>query len=283
MIFVMIRQINNKSERCVETHESDIDFLRKFYSNHKHFPIFQQVLIETRTDCNNHCPFCPHAFNKKPLGIMEWNCYTTIIDQLCEMNYNGRVALMLSNEPLLENRLEDMIVYAKLKSQRLFLDITTNGRLLTVEYVDRLFMLGLDNININDYRGDRDKYPQRLSSNLELIYAAYGNNPKVSFKHRRLDEYLPNYAGNIPQSFKKEDFGFCNYPFRKLTIAYNGDVLLCCDDFMYDTKFGNIMANNILDCWYSPQLDDIRFSLLENKRIGLCERCNDSQDYNTFA
>lgn len=283
MIFVMIRQINNKSERCVETHESDIDFLRKFYSNHKHFPIFQQVLIETRTDCNNHCPFCPHAFNKKPLGIMEWNCYTTIIDQLCEMNYNGRVALMLSNEPLLENRLEDMIVYAKLKSQRLFLDITTNGRLLTVEYVDRLFMLGLDNININDYRGDRDKYPQRLSSNLELIYAAYGNNPKVSFKHRRLDEYFPNYAGNIPQSFKKEDFGFCNYPFRKLTIAYNGDVLLCCDDFMYDTKFGNIMANNILDCWYSPQLDDIRFSLLENKRIGLCERCNDSQDYNTFA
>lgn len=279
----MIRQINNKSERCVETHESDIDFLRKFYSNHKHFPVFQQVLIETRTDCNNHCPFCPHAFNKKPLGIMEWNCYTTIIDQLCEMNYNGRVALMLSNEPLLENRLEDMIVYAKLKSQRLFLDITTNGRLLTVEYVDRLFMLGLDNININDYRGDRDKYPQRLSSNLELIYAAYGNNPKVSFKHRRLDEYLPNYAGNIPQSFKKEDFGFCNYPFRKLTIAYNGDVLLCCDDFMYDTKFGNIMANNILDCWYSPQLDDIRFSLLENKRIGLCERCNDCQDYNTFA
>ena len=279
----MIRQINNKSERSVETHEFDIDFLRKFYSNHKHFPMFQQVLIETRTDFNNHCPFCPHAFNKKPLGIMEWNCYTTIIDQLCEMNYNGRVALMLSNEPLLENRLEDMIVYAKLKSQRLFLDITTNGRLLTLKYVDRLFMLGLDNMNINDYRGDRNKYPQRLSPNLEPIYVAYGNNPKISFRRRRLNESLPNYAGNIPQSFKKEDFGFCNYPFRKLTIAYNGDVLLCCDDFMYDTNFGNIMVNDILDCWNSPQLDNIRFSLLENKRVGLCERCNDSQDYNAFA
>lgn len=75
-------------------HESDIDFLRKFYVEHSHFPVFQQVLIETRTDCNNHCPFCPHAFNKKTLGIMEWKCYTTIIDQLCEINYNGRVALM---------------------------------------------------------------------------------------------------------------------------------------------------------------------------------------------
>lgn len=279
----MIQQIKNTSVRHTEEHGSDIVFLKNFYKEHGHFPMFSQVLIETRTDCNNHCPFCPHAFNKKTLGVMEWDCYTTIIDQLCRMNYNGRVALMLSNEPLLDNRLCDMIKYAKSKSQRLFLDITTNGRLLTVEFVDMLFRLGLDNININDYRGDRDRYSQRLSPNLEPIYAAYGNNPKVCFKRRRLDESLPNYAGNIPQSFEKEDFGFCNYPFRKLTIAYNGDVLLCCDDFMYDTNFGNIMANNILNCWYSPQLDYMRFSLLENKRVGLCERCNDSQDYNTFA
>lgn len=198
------------------------------------------------------------------------------------MNYNGRVALMLSNEPLLDGRIEDMIVYAKSKSQRLFLDITTNGRLLTVEVVDSLFRLGLDNININDYRGDRDKYPEKWSAYLELIYTAYWNNPKVSFKRRRLNESLPNYAGNIPQTFSKEDFGFCNYPFRKLTIAYNGDVLLCCDDFMYDTNFGNVMNDNLIDCWNAPELNTIRLSLLDNKRIGLCERCNDFQDYNTF-
>ena len=44
---------------------------------------------------------------------MTWECYTTIIDQLASIGYNGRVALMLSNEPLLEERLEDMIKYAK--------------------------------------------------------------------------------------------------------------------------------------------------------------------------
>lgn len=278
----MIQQINNSSVRFTEKCDSDIDFLKEFYAKHKYFPIFQQVLIETRTDCNNHCSFCPHAFNKKPLGIMEWSCYTAIINQLCEMNYNGRVALMLSNEPLLDNRLEDMIDYAKSKSQRLFLDITTNGRLLTVELVDKLFRLGLDNININDYRGDRDKNPEKWSPYIELIYAAYGNNPKVSFKRRRLDESLPNYAGNIPQTFNNEDFGFCNYPFRKLTIAYNGDVLLCCDDFMYDTSFGNVMSDKLIDCWNNTELNAIRLSLLENKRIGLCKRCNDFQDYNAF-
>lgn len=278
----MIQQINNSAVRYLEEHNMDILFLKKYYAEHRCFPMFKQVLIETRTDCNNHCPFCPHYFNKKPLGIMKWDCYTTIIDQLCEMNYNGRVALMLSNEPLLDDRLNNMIVYAKSKSQRLFLDITTNGRLLTVPMVDKFFKLGLDNININDYRGDRDVYPEKWSSCIESVYRAYGNNPKVSFKRRRLDERLPNYAGNISQEFDPDDFGFCNYPFRKLTIAYNGNILLCCDDFMYDTNFGNVMEDKLIDCWNHPDLNKARFSLLENSRIGLCKRCNDYQDYNVF-
>jgi MoaA/NifB/PqqE/SkfB family radical SAM enzyme len=270
------------SVRDGNIHESDISYLRDYYTAHSHFPMFKQVLVETRTDCNNNCPFCPHAFNKKPLGLMTWECYSTIIDQLVSIGYNGRVALMLSNEPLLEERLEDMIKYAKCKSQRLFIDITTNGRLLTVEQLDKLFSLGLDNININDYRGDRDKYPKKWSPNIETIHEAYGNNPKVYFKKRSFDEKLPNYAGNIPQEYKKEEFGFCNYPFRKLTIAYNGDILLCCDDFMYDTCFGNVMKDSLIDSWNAKSYNDYRLALLENKRIGLCSACNDSQDYSVF-
>lgn len=213
---------------------------------------------------------------------MTWECYNTIIDQLVSIGYNGRVALMLSNEPLLEERLEDMIKYAKCKSQRLFIDITTNGRLLTVEQLDKLFSLGLDNININDYRGDRDKNPEKWSPNIETIHKAYGNNPKVYFKKRSFDEKLPNYAGNIPQEYKKEEFGFCNYPFRKLTIAYNGDILLCCDDFMYDTCFGNVMRDSLIDSWNAKSYNDYRLALLDNRRIGLCSACNDGQDYSVF-
>lgn len=278
----MIKQENKISKRASKIEYTDISYLKDFFERTGSFPMFQQVLIETRTDCNNHCPFCPHAFNKKPLGIMSWECYTNIIDQLVSMKYNGRVALMLSNEPLLDDRLLDMIRYAKSKSQRLFLDITSNGRLLTVDMLDKLFEAGLDNININDYRGDRDLFPGKWSDNLNPLILAYGNNPKVTFVKRRMDEILPNYAGNIPQTFNKKDFGFCNYPFRKLTIAYNGDVLLCCDDFMYGTCFGNIMTDSLADCWNNAEFNRYRLSLLENVRIGICERCNDFQDYNIY-
>ena len=156
----MIQQVNNMSVRDGNIHESDISYLRDYYAAHGHFPVFQQVLVETRTDCNNNCPFCPHAFNKKPLGIMIWECYTAIIDQLVSIGYNGSVALMLSNEPLLEERLEDMIKYAKCKSQRLFIDITTNCRLLTVEQLDKLF-LAID--DEGEGRGLHASYRQHLA------------------------------------------------------------------------------------------------------------------------
>lgn len=278
----MIKQKNNKNERSKTGIESDIRYLRDYYQTNGSFPMFQQVLIETRTDCNNHCPFCPHHFNNKKVAVMDWEVYCKIINNLCDINYNGRVALMISNEPLLDDRLPDMIKYAQNKSQRLFLDITTNGRLLTLEKVDYLFSIGLDNININDYRGDRDKNPDGLSSNLQAIYDSYHNNPKISIQRRRLDEKWPNYGGNIPQEFEKEKYGFCNFPFRKLAIAYNGDVILCCNDFMYDTRFGNVMEKDLVDCWYDDSYNEYRFALIENKRIGLCERCNDGQDYSVY-
>lgn len=278
----MIIQKKNNSVRSNIRHDSDIAKIKEYYDRHGCFPIFRQVLIETRTDCNNHCKFCPHAFNKKTLGIMSWECYKQIIDQLSDINYNGRIALMLSNEPLLEDRMEDMIVYARQKSPRFFLDMTTNGTLLTVDRLDKFFKLGLDNININDYRGDRDKYPEKWSKYIEPIYSAYWNNPKVSFQKRRTDEVLPNYAGNIPQEFNSGDFGFCNYPFRKITIGYSGNILLCCDDFLYDTCFGNVMTDNLLDCWNNSEMEKIKLSLLDGKRISICARCNDFQDYDIY-
>lgn len=277
----MIKQIGNKNIRKIDSKENDKSFLREYFSIHQHFPLFQQVLIETRTDCNNHCPFCPHNFNVKKLGIMSWECYTRIIDELVSMGYNGRVALMVSNEPLLESRLCQMIEYAKHKSPRLFLDITTNGRILTLEMVDHLFAIGLDNININDYRGDRDAFPEKLSAQLPEIEAAYSNNPKITIQKRRFDESWPNYGGNIPQHIDKT-LGFCNFPFRKMVISYDGNVVICCDDFMNQTSFGNVMEKSLIDCWNNENFNKYRHALLEDKRIGICSKCNDGQNYSVF-
>ena len=157
--------------------------------------------------------------------------------------------------------------------------VATHGLARAIDYMEAI---GMDNINIKDYRGDRDSFPDKWSRNLVPIYYAYSNNPKISFVKRRLDESLPNYGGNIPQDSDGRELGFCNFPFRKLVISYKGDVLLCCNDFMYNTNFGNVMDHNILNCWNSDNFNVIRNELLQSQRTGLCENCNDSQNYNVF-
>lgn len=282
----MIQQSNNKTTRKDQETlfaESDVNFLRDYVEKNGMYPLFQQVLIETRTDCNNNCPFCPHHFNDKPLGIMNWDTYKLIIDELVNIGFSGRVALMVSNEPLMDDRLIDMIAYVKEKTTRLFLDITTNGKILTLELVDELFSHGLDNLNINDYRGDRTNSPEKISSNLIPIAVAYKNNPKLTIQKRSYDEQLPNYGGNIPQEISADaDYGFCNFPFRKLVIDYSGNIILCCNDFTSETSMGNIHHKSLIECWNDVVFNQYRDALLRNERIGLCSKCNDGQDYNVF-
>ncbi len=279
----MLLEINNKAIRrnSIET-DNDKVYLTDYYANFKEFPLFSQVLIETRTDCNKRCSFCPQSFYKRPVESMKWTVYKRIIDSLAEIGFAGRIALLVSNEPLLEHRLLKMIKYAKKKSPRFFLDITTNGVLLSMDKLDELLTVGLDNININDYRSDREIEPDKISNNLIEIVENFRSNPKVTYNARSSNELLPNYAGVIPQDYNAQDYGFCNFPFRKLVFSVNGDVLLCCNDFKQETNFGNIYSDSILSIWNSNRFNTIRLSLLNDIRIGLCSNCNDKQSYSIF-
>lgn len=279
----MLLEINNKAIRKkTNTTNNDKQYLQNYYAQFKTFPLFSQVLIETRTDCNKQCSFCPQSFYKRTVESIKWSVYKKIIDSLAEIGFAGRIALLVSNEPLLEHRLLKMIKYAKKKSPRFFLDITTNGVLLSMEKLDELFSAGLDNININDYRNDRETEPDKISENLIEIVEKFRSNPKVSYNARSANEVLPNYAGVIPQDYDAQDYGFCNFPFRKLVFSVNGDVLLCCNDFKQETNFGSIITDSILSIWNSPKLNAFRLSLLDDKRIGLCKKCNDKQTYSIF-
>ena len=119
------------------------------------FPDLTQVLIETQTDCNRSCSFCPQSESIRPYKQIEWSVYTNIIDQLGKGGFSGRIALFMTNEPLLDKELINRIIYAKNVSPKFFIDINTNGNLLDLKLIDQLFDAGLDNLSIDDYRSDR--------------------------------------------------------------------------------------------------------------------------------
>jgi len=261
----------------------DVEYLKKHFQEHERFPMFTQVLLETRTDCNRSCKFCPQAHLIRPLKIMEWEIFKKIIDELAEINFSGRIAFYMTNEPLLETRLLAMIKYARSKSARFFLDITTNGINLSSNQLDELLNAGLDNININDYRNDREKYPNKISQSLVSVVTDFKSNPKITYNNRSTNEILSNYAGTILGEKRKLPTAFCNYPFRKLSISAEGNIILCCNDYTYITNFGNVMEKPLKEIWFSKELNEYRNNLLNELRSGICESCDEFQNYSVFA
>lgn len=256
-----------------------IKYYKDYYKRHKKFPLFSQVLVETRTDCNMRCSFCPQSFKQREFKEMEWPTFAKIIKNLVDIGFSGRIAFFITNEPLLDERLVDMIGYARKASPRFFLDLNTNGNLLTLEITDQLFAAGLDNINIEDYRPDREEYPNQLSSNIEEISNTYRYNPKITYHYRSTKSILSNRAGNVVKKTPNDNINsFCNYPFRKIAISPYGDVVLCCMDYMYEVKLGNVVDNKLENIWHSDEINKYRFMLLKKRRKFFCSRC-DASDY----
>mgnify|MGYP001348390224 FL=1 len=268
------------SSKRISKEQDDIEYYQSYYMENGVFPDFTQVLIETQTDCNRSCSFCPQSESIRPYKQIEWSTYTTIIDQLGKGGFSGRIALFMTNEPLLDKELINRIIYAKKVSPKFFIDINTNGNLLDINKIDQLFAAGLDNLSIDDYRSDRDKNPFRLTPNIEDVMNRYKHNPKVQVAYRRTDEVLSNRAGSVEKKVNHNlpKNSFCNYPFRKLAIGPYGDIVLCCLDYNYSIKCGNIMEKNIYEIWHSDVLDKYRLELLDKNRKGLCRKC-DHNDY----
>jgi len=258
-----------------------VKYYKKHYKKYNKFPLFTQVLLETRNDCNRKCSFCPQAFQQRPFKEMKWEVFERIIQNLVNIEFSGRIAFNITNEPLLDKRMVEMITYARKVSPRFFLDITTNGHLLDIELADTFFAAGLDNLNINDYRSDREmkKHRYKLSGKLETVSRAYASNPKLVFSYRRTNEILTNWAGVVEKHTKNTHLNsFCNYPFRKIAVSPDGDVVLCCMDYRYEVKFGNVMEKPLEEIWYAQGLDEYRFMLLERKREKmLCAKCDGYQ------
>ncbi|MEM7204341.1 MAG: radical SAM/SPASM domain-containing protein [Planctomycetota bacterium] len=259
--------------------QRDVQRFLAHYEEHGRFPLFTQVQIETRTDCNRSCTFCPQSVQTRPLAVMERATFDAVIRQLVDVDFGGRLALFMTNEPLLDERLPALIAHARKASPRFFIDVNSNGNPLDLRQLDRLIAAGLDNINIEDYLPDRATQPERLSPNLAAIADAYAGNPKVTIHRRATDEKLSNCGGSVPVETTRADaqHSFCNFPFRNLSIAPSGDVVLCGMDYHYQNVFGNVRTQHLADIWHSTAMTTYRLPLLKRDRTGFCANCDVTQ------
>jgi len=254
--------------------------------------LFSNFSIQTTTRCNRKCEFCPNS-QKEFLqqGQMSLLTFNKIVEELNELNFKGRISPYLNAEPLMDKRLSKFIEILRETCQYSYLMINTNGDLLNVENTKELFASGLNCITINCY--DSSNQFKTLLDSLEglkeiKILESYPIDKEYeihSYKskfivvrdcsHYRLDtKILTSRAGFLKRNIKI-DFPLkrsCVRPSNHLCINFKGEIVLCCEDWLFKSVMGRIHDDKLLHIWNNKKFNQYRKYLARKDRSLLC--CN---------
>ena len=150
------------------------------------FHLFNYIEIETLNRCNNDCSFCPvnRTDDPRPISVMDEELFNSLIAQLADLQYEGRVSLFSNNEPLLDRRIVDFCKIAKQKIPKAYLFLLTNGKLLTTELFENLVRY-LDLLYIDNY-DNQIKLQEPVKAIIKLCRTnpAYGEKVEIHVKRK---------------------------------------------------------------------------------------------------
>ncbi len=242
----------------------------------KMLPIF--VNIETINRCNGTCAFCPanvkdesREFKKMPFALFE-----KIIGDLEKVQYAGILSLYINNEPFLDERMEDMLIYARKRLPDAKILVFTNGTLLTPERFQKIEQC-MDYMFINNYskRYEMNKSVKALYEYIESH--SNGKKPDITIQLRYMGEYLTNRAGTAPNKQKMHRIyrWQCLMPYTDINIYPDGKVGLCCNDTKEVTDYGNVWRQDLIEIFRNEKFAMVRDRMREGRnRCEFCRYCD---------
>jgi MoaA/NifB/PqqE/SkfB family radical SAM enzyme len=126
------------------------------------------IQIQTQSRCNGRCVMCPYRITSKELkhGVMEWELFTKISDELQTENKSPMLMFALHNEPLLQKEVFEYVGHIKSKNPKCYSILPTNGQLLNSFSLNEIKQSGVDQINLNFGAFSRETY-ERIYTGLD--------------------------------------------------------------------------------------------------------------------
>ncbi len=239
------------------------------------FSMLQMVEINPTELCNRKCSFCPRS-NRRVYPNRNKHISVKTIEHLCkglkDINFNNRIGFVGFGEPLLCKTLIPCIKKVKeIIPDIEWLEINTNGDKLTAEKIKELYEAGLTNITISMYDSDKTDYFKELKGSIpiDLIFRHHYN-PETNYNLN-----IVNRKEMLQKKNKIHSKDSCFLPFYKLMLDWNGDVLLCNNDWSRQNKFGNVNYDTIKNIWFGEALNNFRKKLLSTRKAcGPCRYCS---------
>jgi len=261
---------------------------------------------------------CVHKDMIRKKGIMPWNLFTKIIDEIAETDKNVRVWMVFFGEALLLKRRKpsifDMIAYAKNKGLTDVV-LNSNGNLLDHEAAKGLIESRLDAIyiGIDAFKpetyvklrvgGNYERTVENVINLIEMKKQMNLENPKVFVQFVEMDintnekeDFIKfwtekgaivkirpkvSWAGMIfaPNLLlEQKDRWPCHWAMQTMSITDTGKVVICAVDL--DAKFvaGDASKQSLKEIW-NGRLKELRQLHLSQKFSDLPQICRYCRDW----
>ena len=228
-----------------------------------HFP--RHLFIETTSRCNLSCWHCPRP---KIENDMDMGMFQDIIIEASDYGKRS-FSLHLFGEPLLDPFIIERMKYIKMVNPKNTIILTTNGTIHNREaydLVDKIIITFRPQLDLTTREEWRHKIILRDFQNSYI--------PK-GWRIERKDYH--NYGGTIDSKLSGYITRYpCYHLWLAPAVAYNGDILLCCNSPYHDKSslLGNIKNITIAEAWQSSYLAQLRDEHKRGIYTGICERCN---------
>lgn len=248
----------------------------------------QLVIVETIAGCNLRCVMCPYPTLERAKGIMPFETFKKISDEMAAKGQKSQMWLAIMGEPtLMGQKLAEYVAYAKKAGVREVI-LNTNGTVLTPELARALHESGLDEIifgidaNTNEtyskirVLGNLDRTRTNILEMLSMAQKEGWKKPRIVCQLITMDQNRDEVDGfrkywtevgavvKIRQKLgwgqftEPEDLEIpadsphripCPWIVRTMSIHHDGKIIQCDSD--YEGKFpaGNIKDTTIEEAW----------------------------------
>jgi hypothetical protein len=196
----------------------------------------QIVYLQTITDCNGHCRYCPFddIYGEQEPESMSLDVFCTVIEWLQAQRYRGRVGFLLHYEPTMDPGLNWRLEYARKVLPGIRLEVATNGV--------------IDDPVLNDF----DIVDCVPAGSRMVATSRAGNCRATPETTQRLRLAEPP----------------CIVPAATMPIAANGNVLLCCQDWRHEAVVGTY------EDLTAARLNQLRYAKKAwNQELEICRDC----------
>lgn len=267
----------------------------------------QEAAIEITNHCNLSCRMCPHNKMTRPRGVMDYELYCKIIDDL--KGKTEFIYLYGTGESLL---VKDFFKYASYAVKSgMTTCLSTNVTMINREIAEKLIDTGIDFIVLAIDGSTRDTYnnirigadfdstinkckillqeklKKGVKTDITIQFIVMGENlresdglrdlfsneeKKRAINQFRLKPLYETYAGgtaNVAHTCP------CYFLWNFISITWEGKVQICCMDYDASHIIGDLNHKGVSEVWNGKEVQRLRKLHLDLKHdaIPLCSTC----------